>query len=160
MQSVTDSPTTRKPTAFHDPLHGLSGVLTKPGDHVLFLEHESGAVVTVTQADAPTWSCWAKWPTACSSTLTIWPVVATRLSPPPAPTRRGGIMTVRDINQSAGTGKPVIAVYLLDSHEYQGRIMHARTHQGIAPGPAHRDTLLGHSEIGRVSMASKVGGAS
>jgi hypothetical protein len=43
----------RKPKAYYATLHGLSGVLTRPADHVLFLEHESGAVVTVTQADMP-----------------------------------------------------------------------------------------------------------
>ena len=43
----------RKPKAFYATLHGLSGALTKPADHVLFLEHESGAVVTITDADAP-----------------------------------------------------------------------------------------------------------
>jgi hypothetical protein len=53
MQTVTPPPPSRKPTAFYATFHGLSGVLTKPADHVLFLEHESGAVVTVTQADAP-----------------------------------------------------------------------------------------------------------
>ena len=51
--SLTSSTPSRKPTAFYATFHGLSGVLTKPADHVLFLEHESGAVVTVTQADAP-----------------------------------------------------------------------------------------------------------
>ena len=51
--SVTASAPSRKPTAFYAQFHGLSGVLTKPADAVLFLEHESGAVVTVTQADAP-----------------------------------------------------------------------------------------------------------
>ena len=53
MQSVTDTPITRKPVAFYATLHGLSGVITKPADAVLFLEHESGAVVTLSQADAP-----------------------------------------------------------------------------------------------------------
>ena len=52
MQTVADPTTSRKP-AFYAILHGLSGVLTKPADHVLFLEHASGAVVTVSQADAP-----------------------------------------------------------------------------------------------------------
>jgi hypothetical protein len=28
-------------------------VITKPADRVLFLEHESGAVVTITDADSP-----------------------------------------------------------------------------------------------------------
>jgi hypothetical protein len=53
MGSVTASTTDRKTIAFYAQLHGLSGVITNPGDAVLFLEHESGAVVTVTQADAP-----------------------------------------------------------------------------------------------------------
>jgi hypothetical protein len=53
MQTVANSPASRKPIAYYAQLHGLSGILTKPGDAVLFLEHESGAVVTVTQADAP-----------------------------------------------------------------------------------------------------------
>ena len=39
--------------AFYATLHGLSGVLTRPADHVLFLEPESGAVVTLTEADYP-----------------------------------------------------------------------------------------------------------
>jgi hypothetical protein len=39
--------------AFYAQLHGLSGVITRPADHVLFLEHESGAVVTVTETDYP-----------------------------------------------------------------------------------------------------------
>ena len=39
--------------AFYAQLHGLSGVITKPATHVLFLENESGAVVTITPADAP-----------------------------------------------------------------------------------------------------------
>jgi hypothetical protein len=34
-------------------LHGLSGVITRPADAVLFLEPESGAVVTITAADYP-----------------------------------------------------------------------------------------------------------
>ena len=53
MATVADPTPSRKSTAFYAQLHGLSGVLTKPADHVLFLEHESGAVVTVTPADAP-----------------------------------------------------------------------------------------------------------
>ena len=39
--------------AFYATLHGLSGVLTKPATAVLFLDTESGAVVTITTADAP-----------------------------------------------------------------------------------------------------------
>ena len=53
MATVATSSTTRKPVAFYAQLHGLSGVITRPADAVLFLEHESGAVVTITQADAP-----------------------------------------------------------------------------------------------------------
>ena len=53
MATVAEIPTPRKPTAFYAQLHGLAGVITKPADAVLFLEPESGAVVTVTQADAP-----------------------------------------------------------------------------------------------------------
>ena len=33
--------------AYHCTYHGLSGVLTRPADQVLFLELESGAVVTL-----------------------------------------------------------------------------------------------------------------
>ena len=39
--------------AFYCTFHGLAGVITKPADHILFLEHASGAVVTITQTDAP-----------------------------------------------------------------------------------------------------------
>jgi hypothetical protein len=54
MHTVPEISPTRKPAkAFYAQLHGLSGVLTKPADHVLFLEPESGAVVTVTEADYP-----------------------------------------------------------------------------------------------------------
>ena len=39
--------------AFFAQLHGLSGVITRPADAVLFLEPDSGAVVTITPADQP-----------------------------------------------------------------------------------------------------------
>jgi hypothetical protein len=51
MASVTQNPVPSK--AFYCTFHGLSGVLTKPADHVLFLDSESGAVVTITDADYP-----------------------------------------------------------------------------------------------------------
>jgi hypothetical protein len=51
MASVTQTQAPRK--AFYAQFHGLSGVLTKPADRVLFLEHASGAVVTITTADEP-----------------------------------------------------------------------------------------------------------
>ena len=53
MATVPETASTRNPKAFYVTFHGLSGVLTKPADHVLFLEHESGAVVPVTEADYP-----------------------------------------------------------------------------------------------------------
>ncbi len=54
MVSVTDTTPTRKlAKAFYAQLHGLSGVITKPGPAVLFLDPESGAVVTITPADTP-----------------------------------------------------------------------------------------------------------
>jgi hypothetical protein len=54
MQNVAEIPTSRKAaTAFYAQLHGLSGIITKPADHVLFLDPESGAVVTITFADTP-----------------------------------------------------------------------------------------------------------
>jgi hypothetical protein len=53
MQNVANVSTPRNPKAFYCTLHGLSGVITRPADAVLFLEPESGAVVTITQADAP-----------------------------------------------------------------------------------------------------------
>jgi hypothetical protein len=51
--TVAAPTTNRKPRAYYATLHGLSGVLTRPADHVLFLEHESGAVMTITPADEP-----------------------------------------------------------------------------------------------------------
>jgi len=51
MATVAQNPVPAK--AFYCTFHGLSGVITKPADRVLFLEHESGAVVTVTNADSP-----------------------------------------------------------------------------------------------------------
>jgi hypothetical protein len=53
MATVANPTETRNPKAFYAQLHGLSGVITRPADHVLFLEYESGAVVTVTEADTP-----------------------------------------------------------------------------------------------------------
>jgi hypothetical protein len=53
MATLAASTPSRKPIAYHVQLHGLAGILTKPADAVLFLEHASGAVVTVTQADTP-----------------------------------------------------------------------------------------------------------
>jgi hypothetical protein len=49
--SVTQTQTPSK--AFYATLHGLSGVLVRPADAVLFLEPESGAVVRITPADQP-----------------------------------------------------------------------------------------------------------
>src|SRR3989442_461111 len=51
MTKIAQNPVPAK--AFYATFHGLAGVITKPADHVLFLEHESGAVVTVTEADYP-----------------------------------------------------------------------------------------------------------
>jgi len=51
MRTLTQTPKARK--AFYAQLHGLSGVITRPADHVLFLEPESGAVVTITPTDQP-----------------------------------------------------------------------------------------------------------
>jgi len=51
MASMTQTPTSRKPRAFYAQFHGLSGVITKPAAAVLFLEPESGAVVTLSTAD-------------------------------------------------------------------------------------------------------------
>ena len=53
MQTVLETTPARKPRAFHAQFHGLSGVITRPADAVLFLEHASGAVVTLTPADHP-----------------------------------------------------------------------------------------------------------
>lgn len=51
MGTLAVQPAARKPRAFHAQLHGLAGILTKPADAVLFLEPDSGAVVTITEAD-------------------------------------------------------------------------------------------------------------
>jgi hypothetical protein len=49
--TVREIPTARKPTAYYASFHGLSGVITKPAAHVLFLDPESGAVVTLHDSD-------------------------------------------------------------------------------------------------------------
>ena len=52
MSTVAVQPLTRKaPKAYYAQYLGLSGVLTKPADRVLFLEPESGAVVTLSPAE-------------------------------------------------------------------------------------------------------------
>ena len=54
MMTIANPTPSRKPgRAYYATLHGLSGVITKPADHILFLEPESGAVVTLTEADYP-----------------------------------------------------------------------------------------------------------
>jgi hypothetical protein len=48
MATVLETSPVRNPKAYHCTYLGLSGILTKPADQVLFLEPESGAVVTLT----------------------------------------------------------------------------------------------------------------
>jgi hypothetical protein len=52
MVNVTETAPSGKPApAYYCTYLGLSGILTKPGAQVLFLEHESGAVVTLSPAE-------------------------------------------------------------------------------------------------------------
>ena len=51
MQTVPEILTPSKPTAFYAQYLGLSGVLTKPADTVLFLEPESGAVISLSDVE-------------------------------------------------------------------------------------------------------------
>ena len=53
MQTVAVPPSIGNPTAFYCTYLGISGVITKPAAQVLFLDPESGAVVTLTDADYP-----------------------------------------------------------------------------------------------------------
>ena len=48
MATVAETSPVRNPKAYHCTYLGLSGILTKPADQLLFLEPESGAVVTLT----------------------------------------------------------------------------------------------------------------
>lgn len=48
MATVLETSPVRNLKAYHAMYLGLSGILTKPADQVLFLEPESGAVVTLT----------------------------------------------------------------------------------------------------------------
>jgi hypothetical protein len=41
------------------------------------------------------------------------------------------MLSIRDINSLAGRGIPVIARYELDGREQQGRILRARSRQGV-----------------------------
>jgi hypothetical protein len=51
MATLTETSPVRNPKAYHCTYLGLAGILTKPADQVLFLEPESGAVVTLTPAE-------------------------------------------------------------------------------------------------------------
>jgi hypothetical protein len=51
MATLTETSPVRNPKAYHCTYLGLAGILTKPADTVLFLEPESGAVVTLTPED-------------------------------------------------------------------------------------------------------------
>ena len=61
MQTVPETPTTRKPTAYYAVFHGLSGVIVKPAEAVLFLEPECGAVITLTGPVRTNVSCAANY---------------------------------------------------------------------------------------------------
>jgi hypothetical protein len=47
MATVTETSPARKPKAYHCTYLGLSGILVKPADAMLFLEASSGAVITL-----------------------------------------------------------------------------------------------------------------
>jgi hypothetical protein len=49
MATVANPETARKPLAFHAQLEGLHGILTKPGEDILFLR-DDGVVAVVTPA--------------------------------------------------------------------------------------------------------------
>jgi hypothetical protein len=51
MPTLSQNPVPVK--AWYCTFHDLSGVLVKPADHILFLEHESQAVTRITEADYP-----------------------------------------------------------------------------------------------------------
>jgi hypothetical protein len=51
MATLTETSPVRNVKAYHCTYLGLAGILTKPADTVLFLEPESGAVVTLTPAE-------------------------------------------------------------------------------------------------------------
>ena len=48
MATVPETAFPRNPKAYHCTYLGLAGILTKPANQVLFLEPESGTVVTLT----------------------------------------------------------------------------------------------------------------
>jgi hypothetical protein len=47
MATVPETTPVRNPKAYHATSLGLSGILTRPADQVLFLEPESGAVIAL-----------------------------------------------------------------------------------------------------------------
>ena len=51
MQTVTAPTSASNPKAYHCTYLGLSGMLVKPADTVLFLEPESGAVIALSPED-------------------------------------------------------------------------------------------------------------
>ena len=51
MATLPETAPVRNPKAYHCTYLGLSGILTRPADTVLFLEPESGAVVTLSPED-------------------------------------------------------------------------------------------------------------
>lgn len=51
MQTLANSTPPRKPTAYYAQYLGLSGMLVKPADAVLFLEPASGAVITLSDVE-------------------------------------------------------------------------------------------------------------
>jgi hypothetical protein len=51
MATLSASTTPCNPKAYHCTYLGLAGILTRPADHVLFLEPESGAVIALSPAE-------------------------------------------------------------------------------------------------------------
>src|SRR5204863_6061789 len=50
--TVTETTPTRKPNkAYFATFLGLSGAIVKPADHIVFIDAESGATITLTEAD-------------------------------------------------------------------------------------------------------------
>ena len=51
MATLPETAPACNPKAYHATYLGLSGILTRPADHVLFLEPESGAVIALSPAE-------------------------------------------------------------------------------------------------------------
>jgi hypothetical protein len=53
MPTITETPATRKPKAYFAQYDGIPGILSKPGDTIIFFDPATQTVIPMTEANPP-----------------------------------------------------------------------------------------------------------